>query len=234
MKPQSARARRREAIPAASEPTADGGRAGETPIAVPDLVHGGRTPPTESAPDFDFESTVPGQGPQRSGSAVLWWSLGGIGVVAVLGAVILFPRPHPAKALSDSPSPMVQPTPLSQPEPAQTQPPVQAQSPGSGSATPQKSDGKDTHHTAPVPSHHETAKKAADAKQVAEPKRVAEYDGWTEKDIPGLIRMAESDAGHGNYEKARREFNVDLRLDPDNAEAKQGLRKLNLSEQETH
>jgi hypothetical protein len=55
----------------------------------------------------------------------------------------------------------------------------------------------------------------------------------TEKDIPLLLRKAEKDAGAGNYEDARREFDIILHLDPGNAEAKQGMRKLELSERET-
>jgi len=58
------------------------------------------------------------------------------------------------------------------------------------------------------------------------------YDGFTAKDIPHLIRMAQNDAGAGRYEEARREFDFVLRLDPSNSEAKIGLKKLGLTEQE--
>jgi hypothetical protein len=51
---------------------------------------------------------------------------------------------------------------------------------------------------------------------------------FTEKDIPALLRKAESDAGAGNYPDARREYEVVLQVDPNNATAKQGLRRLNL------
>ena len=63
-------------------------------------------------------------------------------------------------------------------------------------------------------------------------KRPTEIDGLTAKDIPLLLRIAQNDAGAGRYDKARSEFNIVLRLDPGNAEAKLGLRKLDLSERE--
>jgi hypothetical protein len=63
--------------------------------------------------------------------------------------------------------------------------------------------------------------------------KVSEYEGFSEKDIPALVRMAESDAGAGNYANARREYDIILHLDPNNAVAKQGSRKLSLSEQDS-
>ena len=65
-----------------------------------------------------------------------------------------------------------------------------------------------------------------------QPKKVAEYAGMSEKDIPVLLRMAEKDAGAGSYDDARRKFAIVLHLDPGNAEAKQGMKKLDLSERE--
>jgi len=65
------------------------------------------------------------------------------------------------------------------------------------------------------------------------PKSVS-MEGFSEKDIPVLVRMAESDAGAGNYANARREeYDIILHLDPNNAAAKQGSRKLSLSEQDS-
>jgi hypothetical protein len=63
--------------------------------------------------------------------------------------------------------------------------------------------------------------------------KVSEYEGFSEKDIPALVRMAESDAGAGNYANARREYDIILHLDPNNAAAKQGSRKLRLGEQDS-
>lgn len=55
-------------------------------------------------------------------------------------------------------------------------------------------------------------------------------DGMTVKDIPRLLEMARSDAGSGNYDKARREYTVVVRLQPNNADAKEGLRRLDVAQ----
>lgn len=62
----------------------------------------------------------------------------------------------------------------------------------------------------------------------------ATYDGMTQKDIPRLLQWARSDAGNGRYEKAGQEYRVILALDPGNADAKEGLRKLQLAQQGDH
>jgi uncharacterized membrane-anchored protein len=77
-----------------------------------------------------------------------------------------------------------------------------------------------------------SARNASPPARRESPKKTAEYDGLTEKDIPRLIRMAQSDAGAGNYDDARREFNAVLHLDPNNQEARLGLRKVDMSEKE--
>lgn len=57
-----------------------------------------------------------------------------------------------------------------------------------------------------------------------------EAGGVSQKDIPALLRMAQKDAGNGNYDKAHREFNKVLQLQPSNQDAKEGLRKLALAQ----
>jgi hypothetical protein len=57
------------------------------------------------------------------------------------------------------------------------------------------------------------------------------YDGMTQKDIPRLLQWARSDAGNGRYEKAGQEYRVILQLEPNNPDAKEGLRKLQLAQQ---
>jgi hypothetical protein len=64
-------------------------------------------------------------------------------------------------------------------------------------------------------------------------RKVNEYEGFSEKDIPIIIRMAESDVRAGNYANARREYDIVLRLDPTSVPAKVGLRALNGSEHPT-
>ena len=66
-----------------------------------------------------------------------------------------------------------------------------------------------------------------------EKKRPAEYEGFTTREIPQLLRRADEDAGAGKYDEARQEYGIVLKLEPDNATARQGLRRLELREQET-
>jgi hypothetical protein len=56
------------------------------------------------------------------------------------------------------------------------------------------------------------------------------YDGMTQKDILRLLKWARSDAGNGNYEKAAQEYRVILQLQPNNPDAKEGLRKIQLAQ----
>ncbi len=56
--------------------------------------------------------------------------------------------------------------------------------------------------------------------------------GVSVKDIPMLLRMAQQDAGAGNYDKARTEYRKILRLQPNNQDAKDGLHKLDLIQKE--
>lgn len=56
------------------------------------------------------------------------------------------------------------------------------------------------------------------------------YDGMTQKDISRLLQWARSDAGNGNYLKAAQEYRVVLQLQPNNSDAKEGLRKIQLAQ----
>ena len=57
---------------------------------------------------------------------------------------------------------------------------------------------------------------------------VLEFGGLSQKDIPRLLDNAKKDAGDGNYEKARREYQAILKLQANNPDAKEGLRKLSI------
>jgi hypothetical protein len=57
---------------------------------------------------------------------------------------------------------------------------------------------------------------------------LSEFGGLTQKDIPRLLDNAKRDAGDGNYEKARREYQAILKLQANNPDAKEGLRKLSI------
>jgi hypothetical protein len=56
------------------------------------------------------------------------------------------------------------------------------------------------------------------------------YDGMTQKDIPRLLQWARSDAGNGNYAKAAQEYRVILQLQPNNPDAREGLRKIQVAQ----
>ena len=75
------------------------------------------------------------------------------------------------------------------------------------------------------------AKKKKDAVTKAQevPEVPSEVGGMTAKDIPELIKLAKVHAGAGLYDKARREFQTVLTLQPGNAEAVEGLRKIRIA-----
>jgi hypothetical protein len=55
-----------------------------------------------------------------------------------------------------------------------------------------------------------------------------ESGGVSQKDVPALLKMAQADAGAGNYDKARTEFRKILGLQRDNQDAREGLHKLDI------
>jgi hypothetical protein len=80
-------------------------------------------------------------------------------------------------------------------------------------------------------SQAENSKKETNATMLK--RGVVDYDGFTVREIPQLLRRADADAGAGNYEQARREYEIVLKLDPGNLTAKQGLHRVDLREHET-
>jgi len=61
-----------------------------------------------------------------------------------------------------------------------------------------------------------------------EPAPVYEYGGFSQKDIPMLLQKAQTDTGRGDYGIARREYNTILQLAPNNQEARDGLKKIDM------
>ena len=83
---------------------------------------------------------------------------------------------------------------------------------------------------APAPIRKAIATKTSDtAVKPPEPKPLAEYAGFYAKDIPFLLKRAEKDAGAGDYDSSRREYDIILHLEPNNQAARLGMSKLNLS-----
>ena len=106
-----------------------------------------------------------------------------------------------------------------QPEPATTKP--QAKAPVA-SAHPRTSSQS--------PLDNRTKNKKENPEE--EPQAYDDSGGVSQKDIPALLGMAQRDAGAGNYDKAKREYKKILSLQPGNQEAKDGLRRLDLIQQD--
>jgi hypothetical protein len=86
------------------------------------------------------------------------------------------------------------------------------------------------------PAMVESENSDAGDKTIANPKDKGEtsVDGFSAKDIPALLLMAQNDVGSGNYEKAEYKYKTILRLQPNNPDAVQGLHKLSLISNENN
>jgi hypothetical protein len=107
-----------------------------------------------------------------------------------------------------------------QEEPPNNVPAVAAQAPGAAKITPAVAD------TVRKP---EAPKIVQSPPKPAEAKPVAEYAGFTGRDVPLLLKKAESDAGAGDYAASRREYDIILHLEPGNLAARTGMSRVNLS-----
>jgi len=211
------------------QPTMDFTAGNGHQAAPPTLIHVEPTPQpdserTESLSDLTEADAYA----ESSGSRALGWSLAAVAVVIMVAAVIFVPRLQTRRAVSGGPpatAPVI--SPQEQP-PANVEPPTSP--PSQETAPPSNPTAVAEQAKAPKTAARH---RAPDSSPRAPTKKVAEYEGLSEKDIPMLLRMAQNHAGAGKYEDARREFDIVLHLDPGNTEAKQGLRKLDLSERET-
>jgi hypothetical protein len=209
----------------ASAPTIDLNGFGPR-AAQPTLLRGEPPPPVLNGDRDNLLSELVDPKPDTRGFGprALWWSLAAVGALAVVVFMILLPRLHRKAVVLES-TPVIQPTPTSETSTVKVETPPQPEP---------SNDNAQVSPPKPVDDLRTPSRiKAPEQSTHAQSKKVVEYEGMTEKDIPFLIRKAEADAGAGRYEDARREFDIVLRLDPSSSQAKDGLRKLNLSEQET-
>jgi hypothetical protein len=220
----------RQPVSASEQPTIDfsnagGYRAAPTLVSNEPVSSVDPLPPVENVESQSLTELIDDDPyAERSGARYLWWSLAAVMVVIAVVILVLGPKFRTTKTVTETPTPasVSQKQVTEQVEPAPSvEPTVVAQPQGAVPPPPPAEEPKPPvrHPAAESPTH-------------PQPKKVAEYRGMSEKDIPVLLRMAEKDAGAGNYDDARQKFDIVLHLDPGNAEAKQGMKKLDLSERE--
>jgi len=160
--------------------------------------------------------------------------LGAVAAVLIVVLIFVFQRPariskpplipqqeqtggteNPIKQPPAAPEPEAT---TAQPEPATTKPPAKAPVATVQPRTPSK------------PALDNRAKNKKENPE--EPQTYDDSGGVSQKDIPALLGMAQRDAGAGNYDKAKREYKKILSLQPGNQEAKDGLRRLDLIQQD--
>jgi len=132
------------------------------------------------------------------------------------------PLPPQPDQTSETQGPATQP-PLTGPEAKTPQPepePVKQQAKVPVVITPPQK------RTKPTTDNRDKNKKPPEDSE--EPAPLEEYGGYSQKEIPKLLEFAIKDAGQGNYVKARKEYSIILKLQPKNQDAKDGLHRLDL------
>jgi len=159
--------------------------------------------------------------------------LGAVAVVLVVVLIFVLQPARVAKAplipqqeqVAPTENPVQQPPPMPAPDARTTQPqPTSAKPQAKPIATAQPR----TPSKPPLDNHVQNKKENAE-----EPEAYVDSGGVSQKDIPALLGMAQRDAGAGNYDRAKREYKKILSLQPGNQEAKDGLRRLGLIQQDT-
>jgi hypothetical protein len=159
--------------------------------------------------------------------------LGGVAVVLVVVMIfVLQParvsKPRivpPQEQTGATENPVHQPPAVSEPEAATPQPEPATDKPQAKAPTAVAQPRK--------PAKPLLDNRVKNKKETAEePEAYDDSGGVSQKDIPALLGMAQRDAGAGNYDKAKREYKKVLSLQPSNQEAKDGLHRLDLIQQD--
>ncbi|HTT19245.1 MAG TPA: hypothetical protein VMG82_09885 [Candidatus Sulfotelmatobacter sp.] len=187
------------------------------------------------ARDGSFEEGLTEFGEQHSFLTRSRMIVGGVLLVLLVAGLMLF---HPwsgssVKPKSTSHEPPTDATaPLTEPANSVPQPPIVAPPPQDVPTNSQPAAAKPPVINSPSPD--KTAKDKGKRRQEGMPIQGFEgnstYDGMTQRDIPRLLQWARSDAGNGNYLKAAQEYRVILQLQPNNSEAREGLRKIQVAQ----
>jgi eukaryotic-like serine/threonine-protein kinase len=104
-------------------------------------------------------------------------------------------------------------------EPSENNLPAADNAPVHQSPTVSSDFGDDRAQTAPPAMPNPPARKRA-------PESAWTVDGFTRRDVPDLLRQAESSAARGDYRLARYEYGLVLKLERNNIQAREGLRRL--------
>jgi hypothetical protein len=166
--------------------------------------------------------------------------VGTIVIVLVVVGLVLF---HPWSPSNVQPNPQTIETPSAETPATRTEPPATVPIPPVVQPVPE-SNAKPQPPVVKPPNKPPVDKTAKDDKAPRDKDKVKKpedtpiqgfegnntYDGMTQKDISRLLQWAKSDAGNGNYAKAAQEYRVILQLQPNNSDAKEGLRKIQLAQ----
>jgi hypothetical protein len=160
--------------------------------------------------------------------------LGAAAAVLIVVLILVFQRParvsqpplqpEQARAAQNQVKPPATPEPeatTAQPAPATAKPPAKTTVVAVQPRTPSK-----------PPLDNRAKNKKENKESPEEPQAYDDSGGVSQKDIPALLGMAQRDAGAGNYDKAKREYKKILSLQPANQDAKDGLHRLDLIQQD--